>query len=241
MLDVAVYQPVAAGPAPLVLFAHGLGGHPDKFTRLFGAWAAAGYAVLAPTFPLSNDRATPGGGVGADFAEQAGDLAFVLDAALGHGSAPSDALGIEIDDDAVGVAGLSLGGATTYNFAFDDARRDHRVDAVAVFNPLRLPTGRLDLAVPDPVLLIHADGDPVLPHEDTVAVFAETRAPSWFVTLHEQVHAEPYEDMPDPADDLVHEVSIAFWDRYLRGDGTGEDRIRSAIAEAGPLATLIEK
>ena len=55
------------------------------------------------------------------------------------------------------------------------------------------------------------------------------------------VHAEPYEDTPDPADGLVHEVSIAFWDRYLRDDETGTGRIRSAVRDAGSLASLDEK
>ena len=43
--------PRGKGPFPLIVFAHGSAGHPEKFTKLFSSWAAAGYIVAAPAFP----------------------------------------------------------------------------------------------------------------------------------------------------------------------------------------------
>ena len=42
---------------------------------------------------------------------------------------------------------------------------------------------------------------------------------------------------PDPADDLVEAVTIAFWDRWLAGDETAEDRITAAVTPAA-LASI---
>ena len=51
------------------------------------------------------------------------------------------------------------------------------------------------------------------------------------------MHFEAYEDTPDPADDLVRAVSIAFFDRYLRDDVAAEARLVAAVTPAD-LATL---
>ncbi len=40
------------GPYPLVLFSHGYAVTPDVYEELLARWAAAGYVVAAPTYPL---------------------------------------------------------------------------------------------------------------------------------------------------------------------------------------------
>ena len=62
-------------------------------------------------------------------------------------------------------------------------------------------------------------------------------APKWRVTIHEAIHFEPYEDAPDPADDMVRAATIAFWDRYLGEDESAEQRLVDAVGPAD-LATL---
>ena len=47
-----------AGRRPLIVFAHGYNGDPAKFTQLFEHWAEAGFAVLAPRFPITYTGAT---------------------------------------------------------------------------------------------------------------------------------------------------------------------------------------
>src|SRR5690606_38473865 len=56
-LVTAIYRPAKRkGRFPLIVFSHGIAGHPRKFTKLFAKWAAAGYVVAAPVFPLTNDQ-----------------------------------------------------------------------------------------------------------------------------------------------------------------------------------------
>jgi dienelactone hydrolase len=234
-----LYEPAGAGPFPLILFGHGLDGHPRKFTRLHRAWAAAGYVVAAPTFPVSNDRA-PGGADFTDLAQQPGDLGFVLDTLLG----PASPLQVPVDPGRIGAGGLSLGGATVYAFVYDDCCRDERVTAAMVLDGNELGFSP-DLSAGPPLLLVHADLDPSLPYTNTAGHFAAARVPTGFLTLHLAAHAEPFEDTVSPADRLVETVTIAWWDRWL-GDDAGApgaasvnplDRVVLAVHAVDPLAT----
>ena len=100
-----------------------------------------------------------------------------------------------------------------------------------------------DLTRGPPLLLIHADPDPRLPYDNAVAHYAAATVPAGFLTLHETAHAEPYEDIADPADDLVEQVTIAWWDLWLQEDvdggpsGEALERIDAAVADAAELAT----
>ena len=54
-LVTTIWYPARAsgeGPYPLIVFAHGLGASPQEYQQLLTAWAAAGYVVAAPLFPL---------------------------------------------------------------------------------------------------------------------------------------------------------------------------------------------
>ena len=79
-LETTIYRPNGDGPFPLVAFAHGFNGHPEKFTKLFSAWADAGLVVVAPAFPLTNSH-VPQTAMG-DVAAQTDDVRFVIDRVL---------------------------------------------------------------------------------------------------------------------------------------------------------------
>jgi fermentation-respiration switch protein FrsA (DUF1100 family) len=237
-LATEVWVPSGDGPFPFVAFAHGLAGHPRKFTRLFRSWAEAGYLVAAPTFPLSNDE-VPGEPTFTDLANQPGDISFVIDAVLAASDDEGDPLHGTADADRVGVAGLSLGGATTYGVAFNDCCRDDRPIAAMVLDGARLAVGgefRMDSGLP--LLVVHADQDLALPYDEAVDAYADAVGPKYLVTLHEVAHAEPYENTPDPADELVMDVTTAFWDRWLRDDLDADARLADAVGRGGDLASL---
>ncbi len=237
MLPTDVYLPAGTGPFPFVAFAHGLNGHPRKFTQLLSAWAEAGYAVAAPTFPLSNDE-VPGEATWTDLGNQPGDISFVIDELLAANEDPASPVYGAIDPERIGVAGLSLGGATTYGVAFNDCCLDERPIAAMILDGARLTVGgEFDFSRGLPLMIVHADEDFALPYEDAVEAYAESATPKWFVTLHEFAHASPFENDPDPADDLVTASTIAFWDLYLSGDADAEQRLVDAIVPAD-LATL---
>jgi dienelactone hydrolase len=236
-LPTDVYLPAGPGPFPFVAFAHGLDGHPRKFTQLLSAWAEAGYAVAAPAFPLSNDE-VPGEATWTDVGNQPGDISFVIDELLAANEDPASPVYGAIDPERIGIAGLSLGGATTYGVAFNDCCLDERPIAAMVLDGARLHVGgEFDFSRGLPLMIVHADEDPALPYEDAVEAYAEAATPKWFVTLHEFAHASPFENDPDPADDLVTASTIAFWDLYLAGDAEAEQRVVDAI-EPADLATL---
>src|SRR6202020_2802854 len=98
----------SVAPHPLIVFAHGLGASPQDYQQLLTAWAAAGYVVAAPLFPLSSSE-TPGGPDGGDIGNQPGDMSFVIGQMLEASSSPSGPLSGLIDSDEIGAAGHSNG------------------------------------------------------------------------------------------------------------------------------------
>jgi predicted dienelactone hydrolase len=235
VLPTEVYLPAGTGPFPLIAFSHGWSGHPRKFTQLFQAWADAGYVVAAPTFPLSNDGA-PGGATSDDADSQPGDISFVIDEVLAASGDGADPLFGSVDPERIGVAGLSLGGFTTYGVAFGACCRDDRVRAAAVFDGAQAGYDD-DLDSGLPLLVVHGDEDYVVPYEAATTAYRAAVAPKWLLTVHEAIHFEPFEDTADPADELVRQATIAFWDRYLRDDESAEERLVDAVAPPR-LATL---
>jgi dienelactone hydrolase len=224
-----VYVPEGDGPFPLVVHAHGLDGNRTKFTGLLGAWAAAGYVVAAPTFPLTSNESVQR--VIVDHVNQPADVAFVI-------SAVSELLGERVDTEHVGVSGLSLGSSAAYGVGFHPCCRDDRVDAVVIMDGLRfpLPGGEYDLDG-IPLLLSHTTGDARLSYEEALDAFESTASERYLLTLDGAGHAEPYEDAPSPFDDVVEAVTIDFWDLVLRGDIAARDRmVRHADVEG--LASL---
>lgn len=230
------------GPYPLIVLAHGLTGHPSRLSSLMETWAAAGYVVAAPAFPRTND-AQPGGRAAAtegvsDLGQQPGDVSFVIDSLLGSELAEN------IDAERIGLAGHSLGGATAVGTVFNTCCTDERIDAVmllAVAPPELFGSfaGELDPR-PIPTLMLVADGDFI--YEASEAVYPMLGPPKWYVTLHGEDdpmrHVGPFEDAPDPADDLVLELTTTFWDLELKDDAPAQARLEEAAEPADGSATL---
>lgn len=237
-METTFTYPDVAGAFPLVVFAHGHNGHPRKFTQLFEAWAAAGFVVAAPSFPLSNDE-VPGAASVFDLPGQSGDLTFVISEALRRSGEPGDALQGRVNPEEIAVGGLSLGGATVYSSAFDDCCRDRRIDAVMVLDAPHPDASGLDLALGLPLLIMHADGDPVIPYSSAEEAFEAAATPKYLVTIHEAVHASPYEDTPDPADELVLATTTAFWRLHLAHDADAAVELSRAARVPG-LTTVVE-
>ena len=217
-LPTTIRLPDGDDAVPLVVFSHGLIGHPRVFSELFDAWAAAGYAVAAPAFPLTN-RDVPGGVANwSGLAQQPADVSFVLDQLLAANADPASPLDGRVDESRIGAAGLSLGGATTYGVLFNDCCRDERFSSGMILAGATLPVSgaalRLDGHVP--LLIAHGDADPSLPYalaHDTT--FVEADPPVWFVTLLGGGHAAPFEDAVTPYDETVERFTTTWWDATL--------------------------
>jgi dienelactone hydrolase len=220
-------------PMPLVVLAHGYGGHPDKFSQLIGAWAAAGYVVAAPVFPLTSNLAL-GGGTPGDVRNQPTDVSFVIDEILRMGRPRSGGpLAGLIDGRHIGVAGLSLGGSTVYGLLFDRCCRDTRIDAAVLMSALPYPfTDGKAIWRHTPTLMVHSDSDTKW-YPASEGTYPLLATPKWFVTLHGSSHSAPFEDTPDPADDVVRTITTAFWDRYLKGQDSAQTRIVESVSAYG--------
>jgi len=221
-------------PRPLVLLAHGASGSPNKFTQLIDAWARAGFVVVAPLFPRTSDT---GGNLVGDFVEQPADLSFVLDEVLRMSRARRSPLRGRIDPEHVGLAGLSLGGLTTYGTVFHPCCRDERIDAAILMSAVlgSFPGGEYEFHSV-PTMLVHGDADPLYPQ--STDAYPRLVAPKWFVTIHGGTHAGPFEDAPEASDELVREITTDFWDRYLKGDRAAARAIVRAVEDSNGLATL---
>ena len=217
-----VHLPATEAPAPLVVFAHGLSGHPKRFTRLLTAWAHAGYVAVAPVFPRTSDEAA-GGVVFDDVVQQPADVSFVLDSLLRRTFAA------RIEAERVAVAGFSLGGMTVYGVG--DARVRAAIAMSGRMHPLVAP-GLRDR----PLLVAHGEHDEVVPYADGLAAYRRAAPPKALVTLHVDGHHEPFEDYGTDAGPVIDAVTTAFLDFTLRDDRTGAARLRAAAV--APLASF---
>jgi dienelactone hydrolase len=233
-LVTTVLEPEGPGPFPLIVFSHGLSGHPDRFSRLLRSWAANGFVVAAPAFPLTNERVPGADNNWMAVANQPGDVSFVIDEILVRNATT-------IRPDRIGAGGLSLGGATTYAVAFDDRGRDERIRAAVVLAGALIPVGgEYDLDGHVPLLIIHGDHDEGLHHTLAANAFAEAAAPVWFVTLLGGGHGPPFEDPVTPYDDIVITTTADFWLGTLTGDPDALARVEADATIEG-LSTLKRK
>ncbi len=212
-LATAIYRPNRYGQFPLIVFAHGDSGHPEKFAKLFSAWADAGYVVAAPAFPLTNSHATSMN-IG-DVAQQPGDMSFVLDQVLAMDKTRGNLLSHSIDERRIGAAGLSLGGITTYFLVYGDCCRDDRIKAAEILDGAQ-PGVTVDGHVP--LYIGHSDSDPVLPYAGARVTYDRAPPPVWFVTLHGASHASQWEDGVTPYDQIAERTTSDFWDATLKHD-----------------------
>lgn len=222
-LPTAVYEPNdAEHPLPLIVFGHGFHGHPRKFTKLLDAWAAAGFVVAAPTFPLTNDEAAAEP-VFEDVANQPADVRFVLDEVARDG---------RIDAERIGVAGFSLGAITALAVAFHTRHRDRRIRAVAALSGCFWPSFGGTYAMDDiPLLLLHGTADATVPYAGSEAVYEAARPPKALVALQDGLHHELFEDGFGPVGTAL-ETTVAFWQLHLGGDASARGRLLASRPSA---------
>lgn len=227
---------LASGPHPLVVFAHGFAVTPGVYTRLLRAWARAGYVVAAPLFPLESSGA-PGGPDESDLVNQPQDVRFVISALLRASAAPGGPLSGLIDSRHVAVAGHSDGGDTALAVAYDRRFSDSRVRAAVILSGAEIPgTEGFGFAPGSPPLLAtQGASDTVNPPPLTYAFFNAAMRPKYLLTLFGAPHLPPYAD-EQPQLGIVERVTLAFLDRYLKGDAAAEPRLRRAGAVPGVAA-----
>lgn len=173
-----------AGPAPALLFSHGLGGTREGSGYLGKHWSARGYAAVFIQHPGSDDSVwrgkSPGfrrsamedAASGRNFLLRARDVPAVLDALATWNRTPGHPLEGRLDLSRVGMSGHSFGAVTTQAVSGQTMGRgilggllnlsDPRIAAAVVMSPSSPRRGKPSTAfgkVPIPWLLMTGTHD----------------------------------------------------------------------------------
>lgn len=224
----------ADGEFPLVVFSHGWTSSGDwgPYVRRLTYWAGAGYVVAAPTFPL-----TSGFGAGpGDYVNQPADVSFVIDELLAHAGRSDDPLHEHLDADHVGVAGHSLGAATTIGLTFNSCCRDTRIDAAVEIagTEFPFPGGAYSGWPATPLLAIHGARDGTIAVAGSDELIDKARPPTYYLRFPHGDHGNVLAARPGA---LVDDAVTAFFDRYLKDDPSQLDGLPDRARESG-LATF---
>jgi len=230
------YPPASmgSGPFPLVVFGHGFAATPWWYRRLLRDWAAAGYVVAAPIFPLGNQNA-PGGPDESDLVNQPGDMSFVITRVLTASASVKSPLSGLVDPEKVAVAGQSDGAMTAFAAAYEHPFFDDRIRAALVLSGAILGPHSWVEHTGVPLLAVQGSADTTNPPIYAHRLFWSVgHQPKFFLLLHGAGHLPPY-TVPGRTFATVMHVTIAFLDHYL-GDGS-LDAIGTAAKEL-PTAEL---
>lgn len=206
----------AAGPFPLIVFAHGFDITPRPYRRLLRSWARAGYVVAAPIFPLTNSHA-PGGPQESDLVNQPTDVSFVISRMLAASAAPRGVLSGMITPTQIAVSGQSDGGSTALAVAYNRKYVDHRIRAAVILSGAEIPgVSGYDFPAPAPPLLAtQGTADTTNAPESTYRYFRIASRPKFLLSLLGAPHLGPYTDQ-EPQLGIVERETLAFLDRYLK-------------------------
>lgn len=183
-IPIRVYRPGIGGPAPVLLFSHGLGGARTNNAYLGEHWAARGYVVVYVQHPGSDEsvwkEARPMQRMAAmrraasaqNFLLRVADVPAVLDALTAWNAQTGHALAGALDMTRIGMSGHSFGAVTTQAVsgqALPNKRTpylDARIDAAVIMSPSvpqNVPANVAFGAVAMPWLLMTGteDGSPI--------------------------------------------------------------------------------
>jgi predicted dienelactone hydrolase len=216
-----------AGTFPLIVFAHGFGTDPNlsEYSALLEQWAAAGFVVAAPLFPLTRGDA-PGGPDLADYVNQPGDMAFVADRVVAQSRARTGLLSGLVNPRAIGAAGHSLGGVTTLGLVANTCCRDPLIKAAVVMSgdPITFPTGAVNYSTAPPLLLVHGNADQAVPYVSSIDAFNGASAPKGLLTVEGGNHDSPVTPTERAFPSVVR-TTVDFFDRYLKGEAAADGRL----------------
>ncbi|MEY2462482.1 MAG: hypothetical protein QOH64_620 [Acidimicrobiaceae bacterium] len=234
-LPVMLLTPTGDGPFPIMVFSHGVTGTGPAYQGFLEPIAAAGYVIIAPTFPLSSGA----GGTIPDYVNQPADLFFALDSVIKNATAPGDPLFNKLDVDHIALAGHSLGAMTTVGAALNSCCSQARVDAAILLSGIEVafPNGNFTNRTPVPLLLAHGTADTTLPVDGSDKLFAAATGPTAFVKFPGGSHTGIL-----AGDDgkLLQKAVVAWLDRWLRDDPSGFAALPAAIDTSG-IASLTTK
>jgi dienelactone hydrolase len=222
--------PPRGGRYPIVLFAGGAPSEPSDYASLLQDWAAAGYVVVAPQFPVSS-YAGPDDVAYADLPRQSGDFRFVLKRVL---ALDAKKAGIpNVDGGRIAVAGHSFGGQTALSLVAKCCR-EPKVDAALVLAGVtNAPDGPPLQKLRGPALFVHARNDRAVAYTPTLETCASVGGWKRMLTVEDlrglRAHLEPYVGDGESSE-IVRPATVDFLDGRLRDDAAARRRLSRAGA-----------
>ncbi|UWZ59379.1 alpha/beta hydrolase [Dactylosporangium aurantiacum] len=208
VLRTVVWLPSTTTKVPAVVFSHGLNGTPEAFAPLLTAWAAAGFAVIAPAYP-NTSRNAPRLDV-YDVLNQPADASYVLSQVL------AGPLGAHIDSGRLAAAGHSAGAITTVGLF--TAGRDARLHAGIILAGSGLGVGTAFTGTPASLLFVHGDADPLVSYASGKATYDVVPWSKAMLTVAGGNHNDPYLRPSAASFTEVRSLTIAFLRLELYGD-----------------------
>jgi predicted dienelactone hydrolase len=251
-VPVRIFLPDSDGPAPVILFSHGLGGSREGAGYLGKHWAARGYLVVAVQHPGSDTavwkEAAPKDRIAnlkeaaslQNFMLRAGDIPFVLDQL---GKEPD--LSGRADLRHVGMSGHSFGAVTTQAVSGEwfpvggNRLTDPRIDAALAFSPSvrsRMTPEKSFGQVAIPWMLMTGTEDSAMigdqEPESRLRVYpALPDGGKYELVLFDAEHSA-FTERALPGDRhsrnpnhhrAILALSTAFWDAWLRNDASARE------------------
>ncbi|MHB1854983.1 MAG: alpha/beta hydrolase family protein, partial [Acidimicrobiales bacterium] len=220
---------------PLVVFSPGYDIDPLRYSPLLVAWAQAGYAVAEPEYPHTSPG-TPDGLDESDILNHPKDLAFVISQL----TAPRPSLlppGLRlIGPGDVAVAGHSDGGDVALALAANPCCRFFTPRAAVILSGAELASFGPGYFTdsPVPMLVVQGTTDSINPPGCSTELYDQDQGPRYYLSLAGEDHLGPY-TAGGPVDSAVDMVTIAFFDRYLRGQSSALARAPAGVAGVGTL------
>jgi len=232
--------PAAGGSYPLIVFAHGFDVTPQTYARLLQSWARAGFVVAAPVFPLSSSGA-PGGPEEGDVVNQPQDVSFVISSLLALNEPGAGQLAGLIDPSKIAVSGHSDGAETALAVAYSRRYHDPRVDAAMIFSGAEM-SGIGGYSFPPggpPLLAVQGTADTSNEPRYTDAYFDLAQRPRFLLRLLGAGHLPPF-TYEQPQLTIVEQVTVAFLERYLKGEPAALQRMTALGTVSRRSALLAE-
>lgn len=227
-LKVSVWRPAGRAPAPLVIFSHGFHGSSTQSTFLMKALADHGYLVFAPNHKDAGMGKTvkPEAGFGdaaawsdATYRDRADDIRSLLKALKSDSKWSS-----LIDWSEVALAGHSLGGYTVLGLAGGwQSWLMPEVKAVLALSPYCTPYIQKKTlgAINAPVMYQSGSRDfgigPFV--KKSGGAYDQTSSPAFYIEFDGAGHLA-WTDLNTTYQAGVTSYSLAFLDKYVRGDRT---------------------
>ncbi len=229
VLRTLVFAPdLASGTVvPVIEFAHGYNLAPAAYSEMLGAWASAGYLVVAPTSPgmargkqLTNELSA--------IKLQTADLAVVRQ------QIPSLAVAVAPDMHEVLLAGHSDGATVAKQIAFAGIPGNRQYSAYVLLAWGSTPSDLVNIA-PNvaPVFIADSRDDQFQLWPYSLGLFAQARNPKVLVGIGlRQNHLQPW-TVSTPLDLSLWSAIVDFSTWSLTGSRSARQRMERELAQPG--------